>query len=666
MNLGYNVFRYGIYAMIILIMFNAEPQNVGVGASSPTAKFHIDVPSTYTQDLFRISIVGNTKFVVKNNGFVGVLRPLPTVPLHVGGGADITPTSGGYLQVGGDAQHVVIDDNEIMSRSLSSGTATDLYLNADGGKVHFHFHVSGNQSVFDPNVGLGIGTLTPTQRLDVRGNFRLEGAFMPANSAGNAGDILVSGGAGSAPAWQTPGPGFLTPLCATASSDFIQKWTGAALCNSAIYEDPNTGNVGIHTTTPFGPFEIEDTPGVNGQLLTLDAVGPPGANAGIFFDAITDAGANYNTGLIVADAGNGGTSPRLRFMVIDDDGTGWDTVLSLAPQVGNSWGKVGISTDNPQHDLHVEGTVDMNYLWPGLGDGTQYRFVRLGDPSQFWGGIMWNNTNAFYGDGDDVVFYSYDNGTGGRDIYLVAAGSNAKVVAKTPNSNWAFMIQNPNGWIRMSPANTSGAHIYTSNPKFYFNRDVWVGVESGAGTPDVVSSYCDGATGCTDGRTDLVLATHGNERIRILHSNGNVGIGTSTPPTKLAVAGLTAGTGSTLVYDPATGGIYYQASSAQQKKDIKPFSDQWNKVLSLEPKQFTYKESGHQSIGYLAEQLDSLGLKAIVQYDQNGNPISINYQLLSIYTIELLKEYNQRITELENLVRQLQMENSELKANQSK
>ncbi len=651
--------------MCVTGAFEVGAQNVGIGEPTPNAKLHIDVPTTYTQDLFRVSVAGATKFIVKNNGFVGVLRFTPAVPLHVDNGTDATPAGGGYLQIGNNGQNIVIDDNEIMSRSTTTGTPSNLHLNMDGGKVYIHFNIAGSQVTFDPAVGVGIGTTTPSEKLDVRGNLRLEGALMPANTAGNAGDILVSGGVGVPPTWQTPGPGFLTPLCATVSANFVQKWTGTDLCNSAIYEDPNTGNIGVHTTAPLGPFEIEDTPGVHGQLLTLDAVGPAGADAGIFFDALNDAGGNYNTALIVADAGSGGTTPRLRFMVIDDDGTGWDTVLSLAPKVGHTWGMVGINTDNPQHHLHVEGTADINYLWPGLGTGNPYRFIRFGDPGTYWGGFMWNNNDPFYGDGDDFTIFTYDNGTGGRDIFLVAQGTDAKVNVKT-QSNWPFYITNPNGWVAIGTANSFGAHIYTTNPRFYFNRNVWVGVENGAGIPDIISSYCDLGTSCTDGRADLILATHGVERVWILHSNGNVGIGTSTPPTKLAVAGLTAGTGSTLVYDPVTGGIYYQSSSARVKENIRPFVDNWQKVLSLEPKQFTYKESGHQSIGYIAEQLDSLGLTALVQYDQNGNPISINYQLLSVYVIELLKEYNQRIAELESLVRQLQIENSVLKSNGTK
>ncbi len=49
------------------------------------------------------------------------------------------------------------------------------------------------------NVGIGINN--PAQKLDVTGNFKLTGAFMPGGSAGTAGQFLISAGAGSSPTW---------------------------------------------------------------------------------------------------------------------------------------------------------------------------------------------------------------------------------------------------------------------------------------------------------------------------------------------------------------------------------------------------------------------------------------------------------------------------------
>ncbi len=48
---------------------------------------------------------------------------------------------------------------------------------------------------------VGIGVITPAQKLDVAGNFKLTGAFMPAGAAGTAGQLLSSTGLGTSPTW---------------------------------------------------------------------------------------------------------------------------------------------------------------------------------------------------------------------------------------------------------------------------------------------------------------------------------------------------------------------------------------------------------------------------------------------------------------------------------
>lgn len=76
---------------------------------------------------------------------------------------------------------------------------------------------AGHFRIDDPSLGLtrlhiessngniGIGNTAPSQKLHLTGNFRLDNAFMPGNNAGNAGDILVSKGAGLAPEWKPIG-----------------------------------------------------------------------------------------------------------------------------------------------------------------------------------------------------------------------------------------------------------------------------------------------------------------------------------------------------------------------------------------------------------------------------------------------------------------------------
>ena len=88
---------------------------------------------------------------------------------------------------------------------------------------------------------VGIGVATPTEKLHVAGNLRLDNAFMPGNDAGITGQVLVSQGAGVAPVWQTPP---WTNICPGATADYVQKWTGTELCNTIIQD--NGVGVGVN------------------------------------------------------------------------------------------------------------------------------------------------------------------------------------------------------------------------------------------------------------------------------------------------------------------------------------------------------------------------------------------------------------------------------------
>jgi len=89
---------------------------------------------------------------------------------------------------------------------------------------------------------------------------------------------------------------------------------------------------------------------------------------------------------------------------------------------------------------------------------------------------------------------------------------------------WHY-INSPYGHIKIGPANNVGAHIYTGSPNFYFNKPIYSLVGK-------FSAY---------NQTDLQLQTNGITRITAKKSNGNVGIGTTSPDEKLHINGSVRG-----------------------------------------------------------------------------------------------------------------------------
>ena len=123
--------------------------------------------------------------IVTSSGNVGIGTISPRTSLHIEGGSDASLSdSSGFLVLGGvDGDNLVMDNNEIIARS--NGAVSTLHLQAQGGDLLLHFHQSTSQQVIVTGSGnVGIGTTTPSERLDVRGNVKL----------GASGDFFAVGG----------------------------------------------------------------------------------------------------------------------------------------------------------------------------------------------------------------------------------------------------------------------------------------------------------------------------------------------------------------------------------------------------------------------------------------------------------------------------------------
>lgn len=157
--------------------------------------------------------------------------------------------------------------------------------------------------------------------------------------------------------------------------------------------------------------------------------------------------------------------------------------------------------------------------------------------------------------------------------------------------------------------------------------------------------------------SDATLPTL-SDSVMTIKNNGKVGIGTTSPGTKLAVDGLPSTSSYSFVrIDTSTGDFYIDSSSQRYKKDIQDFEGDFDKIFDAEPKSYVDKVSGQREIGYIAEDLNELGLTDLVIYNNEGEPDGLKYDRISLYLVEIIETQQAQIEDLLERVKALEQAN---------
>jgi hypothetical protein len=141
----------------------------------------------------------------------------------------------------------------------------------------------------------------------------------------------------------------------------------------------------------------------------------------------------------------------------------------------------------------------------------------------------------------------------------------------------------------------------------------------------------------------------------ILRFNAAIGVNMNPVISPFAIAGLpSTSAGSYLrIYNNH---IFIYSSSRETKSNIIPLSDDFTKILNAQPVSFTDKTTGEKCIGYIAEDFNDIGLNNLVVYNE-GKPVGLSYELVSIYNLEIIKEHKNQI---ESQQRQIEFQNNRI------
>lgn len=132
----------------------------------------------------------STQMTLSSAGNLGIGTTTPDVKLHIEGGSDTSPASGGFLILGtATSSNVSFDNNEIQARN--NGAASTLFINHEGGDVAMAAGTGAER--------VGIGTQSPGAKLHVQAADNSNAAANIVNF-GTGGAMFISQLGGANPA----------------------------------------------------------------------------------------------------------------------------------------------------------------------------------------------------------------------------------------------------------------------------------------------------------------------------------------------------------------------------------------------------------------------------------------------------------------------------------
>lgn len=543
---NYSLDAAGLGTVDVIYVENSG--NVGIGVDyTPDAALEIIASNGAAFMISNGAAADGDMFVVQQNGDVGIGIANPAAKLHVNGGLAVE----GSLSFSGttitNASDLIVDGGNTKGESIEIGTTDNYELNLiTNGNVY---------ATLDNNGNLGIGITDPSYLLDVNGTAQFAGAVsfnsavavsstlqhlgdadtmiefetdvITLESGGNTDQLVLSsdGRVGIG----TDAPGAKLQVNGNAIITGILTVNGTEIGNggSFIFAGGNNDSAPVTLGSNDNyPVNIE----TNGSTaLTVASNGDvgvgietPGAKLHVNGDLLVDGALSFN-GTSVANAADilldGGNSKGDSIEV----GTADDYNVSLVAN-GNTFvtldngGNFGIGTTDPGYLLDVNGTAN------------------FASTANFESDLVIASTIQHAGDADTSIQFGTDTITlesaGYSDQLALSSDGRVGIRTSTPSAELEV-----NGSAVITGSLTLNGTEIGNGAQLIFDGGNTKGASIVIGTNDAF---------------DLSFETN-NSRKMTIASNGDVGIGTTTPSRLLQVTGsevsFSAPTDSGIVYE---------------------------------------------------------------------------------------------------------------------
>ena len=351
--------------------------------------------------------------------------------------------------------------------------------------------IQGNMNLLlNPSGGnVGIGTENPNNKLTIGVNLG-SGFALTANSEASPYGAIVQ----TTEAIPTPNPAF-----------WVRTSPDSGATANSLLRIQNDGNVGINTSSAAYNLQVNAVSG-SGSLATLSLQSDRNSDSnhgGLYFNSKS----NSLKASILGAGPNTSTGGLLRFTVQDSSGSDVTRMTITAS------GHVGIGTTSPVAALDIGSTNGQLWLRQGSGGAL---------PSSAGAGLK-IETNSV---GGIIQAYNYTSGTA-LPLQLNPSGGNVGVGLADPERP-LHIRSSTNGVVRVDRA--------SSMPAVEFNR------YSASDFSTIWSTWQIGtdATSATSRKfiiADVSPVLGAGINRMVIDQDGKVGIGTTSPTSKLSVAG---------------------------------------------------------------------------------------------------------------------------------